>query len=334
MLRFYKSNHPLVVVLVLLSIGLLHFYTFYLPVSAADEFVNPLSRALLWVLHFIPLNQTLLENCLSILLLFVQALYFNSILDKHKIVDRGNYLGAYIYVVLSCMFRNFLFLSPALIGNLFLLVEIDLLFSVFKKEKASSQIFDLGFFIAASSLFYFPSLAFLLFLFIGMLILRPLKIGEWFVLLIGVLVPYFLSAVYFFWYDRLPEFFSNITFRRVMNEEFGFVTNLEVLVISAIVLVALVWSVLKIQTHYFKTLVQIRNYFVVLLVFSLLGFPSVFLQSSIRIENFIWLVIPVATALTYSVPLLKKEWIAEIFHLTLLLLILYFQFEKQLSLFE
>ena len=133
MLRFYKSNHPLVVALVLLSIGLLHGYTFYQPASYSDEFVNPLSRTLIWLLHFIPLNQSLVENCLSVLLLLVQALYFNSILDKHKIVDRGNYLGAYIYVVLSCMFRNFLFLSPALISNLFLLVEIDLLFSVFKK---------------------------------------------------------------------------------------------------------------------------------------------------------------------------------------------------------
>ena len=269
MLRFYKSNHPLVIALVLLSIGLLHGYTFYQPASYSDEFVNPLSRTLIWLLHFIPLNQSLVENCLSVLLLLVQALYFNSILDKHKIVDRGNYLGAYIYVVLSCMFRNFLFLSPALISNLFLLVEIDLLFSVFKKEKASSQIFDLGFFIAASSLFYFPSLAFLLFLFLGMLILRPLKISEWLVLFIGALVPYFLSAVYFFWYNRLPEFFSNITFRRVMNEEFGFVNNLQVIVISTLVLIALFWSVLKIQINYFKTLVQIRNYFVVLLLFSL-----------------------------------------------------------------
>ncbi len=334
MLRFYKSNHPLVVVLVLLSIGLLHAYTFYLPVSYADEFVNPLSIALKWSLNFIPFNPLMIENVFSVLLLFTQALYFNAILDKHKITERGNYLGAYIFILLSCMFRNFLFLSPALIANLFLLIEIDLLFSIYKKENVSSQIFDLGFVISVSSLFYFPSLAFLLFLFFGVLILRPFKIGEWMVLLIGAIVPYFLSAVYFFWFDRLPEFFNNITFRKVMNEEFGFVTNTQIIIISLVVLIAVIWSLMKIQQNYFKALVQIRNYFAVLLLFSLLGFASVFLQSNIRVENFIWLVIPVATALSYSLPMLKKWWIAEIFHLTLLLLILYFQFENQLNLFQ
>ncbi len=334
MLRFYKSNHPLVVMLVLVSVILLHTCAFYKPVTYAGEFVNPLSIALMWLLSLIPFNQVLVINVFSVALLFTQALYFNTILDKHKITERGNYLGAYLFILLSCMFQNFLFLSPALVANLFLLIEIDLLFSIYKKENVSSQIFDLGFVISVSSLFYFPSLAFLLFLFFGVLILRPFKIGEWMVLLIGAIVPYFLSAVYFFWFDRLPEFFNNITFRKVMNEEFGFVTNTQVIIISLVVLIAVIWSLMKIQQNYFKALVQIRNYFAVLLLFSLLGFASVFLQSNIRVENFIWLVIPVATAISYSLPMLKKWWIAEIFHLTLLLLILYFQFENQLNLFE
>ena len=322
------------VVLVLLAIGILHGYSFYKPVSYIDEFVNPLGRTTIWLFNFIPLNQIMVLNIFSVLLLFTQALYFNSILDRHKIVERGNYIGAYIFILLSCMFRNFLFLSPALIANIFLLIEIDLLFSIYKKEKVSSQIFDLGFVISISSLFYFPSLSFLLFLFFGVLILRPFKLGEWLVIIIGAIVPYFLSAVYFFWFDRLPEFFNNITFRKVMNEEFGFITNVQIILISSLVFIALIWSFLKIQQNYFKALVQIRNYFAVLLLFSLLGFTSVFLQSNIRVENFIWLVIPIATALSYSLPMIKKWWMAEIFHLILFLLIIYFQFENQLNLFE
>lgn len=286
------------------------------------------------VIEFNSLQPIAGRKYFSVLLLFAQALYFNSILDKHKVTERGNYLGSYIFILLSCMFRNFLFLSPALIANIFLLIEIDLLFSIYKKEKVSSQIFDLGFVISVSSLFYFPSLAFLLFLFFGVLILRPFKIGEWMVILIGAIVPYFLSSVYFFWFDRLPEFFNNITFRKVMNEEFGFVTNTQIIIISLVVFIAVIWSLMKIQQNYFKALVQIRNYFAVLLLFSMLGFLSVFLQSNIRVENFIWLVIPVATALSYSLPMLKKWWIGEIFHLTMLLIILYFQFENQLNFFE
>ena len=334
MLRFYKSNHPLVVVLVFLALILLHAYTFYRPSFYTDEFINPLSRVLILSLNIIPLKQLFVQNILSILIVFTQALYFNKILDKYKIVERGNYLGAYVFILLSCMFRNFLFLSPALIVNVLLLLEIDLLFSINKKEKVSSQLFDLGFVIAMASLLYFPSLAFLLFLFFGVLILRPFRIGEWLVLLIGAIVPYFLSAVYFFWFDRLPEFFNNITFRKVMNEEFGFITNVQIILISSLVFIALIWSLLKIQQNYFKTLVQIRNYFAVLLLFSLLGFTTVFLQSNVRVENFIWLVIPVATALSYSLPRIKKWWMAEVFHLILFLLIIYFQFENQLNLFE
>lgn len=334
MLHFFKSNHPLVVILVLTSVLLFHVYAFYRPVSYNEEFVNPLSIMLLWILSLTQVNQVFIMNIFSVTLIFAQALYFKSILEKHKITDRSNYSGAYLFILLSSMFQNFLFLSPALIANLFLLIEIDLLFSIYKKEKVSSKIFDLGFVISVSSLFYFPSLAFLLFLFFGVLILRPFRIGEWLVLFIGSLIPYFLSAVYFFWFDLLPDFFNNITFRKVMNEEFDFVTNTQVVVITLVIFIALSWSLIKIQQNYFKALVQIRNYFAVLLLFSLLGFLSVFMQSNIKVENFIWLVIPVATALSYALPMLKKWWVAEVFHLILLLLILYFQFENQLNLFE
>ncbi len=334
MLQLYKSNHPLIVVLVLAAVCLLHTFTFIHPVSYADDLVNPLSGALMYSLNLIPVNLMLVQNSAAVLVLFAQALYFNSIIDRHKIVAKGNYLGAYIFILLSSMFQNFLFLSPALIANIFFLIEIDLLFSIYKKEKVSSQIFDLGFVISIASLFYFPAIAFLLFLFIGLLILRPFKIGEWLVLLIGAIVPYFLSFVYFMWFDLLPEFFENITFRKVMNEEFDFVTNTQIIIISIVVLVSLLWSLVKIQQNYFKALVQIRNYFAVLLLFSLFGFPSVFLQSNIKVENFIWLVIPVATALSYALPMIKKWWVAEIFHLTLLLFIIYFQYESQLNLFQ
>jgi len=248
--------------------------------------------------------------------------------------ERGQFIPAFIYAILCCMFSDFLFLTPALVANLFLLIEIDFLFSVYKKERASSEIFDLGFFISVSSLIYFPSLAFLIFLLAGMLVLRPLRLSEWMILLVGALIPYFLTAVYYFWFDRLTEFSSIITFHKLMNEEFSFVNNAQVILITFVVGLALIWSFVKIQSNYFKTVVQIRNYFVVMMLFSFLGFLSAFMQSSIQPEHFIWLIIPVAMAISYSVQFLKKYWLAEILNLSLLLLIIYFQFQNQLNFFE
>ena len=333
MLRLFKSNHPLVVALVLAAAVLLHLKNFLHPESVTINFDAPLAQALAWLLHLIPFRNEIVETVFCVLLLFTQAIYFNYILDKYKIVERGNYTGAYIFILLSCMLPAFLALTPAFVANFFLLLEIDFLFSVYKKEKAGSEIFDLGFFISVASLIYFPSLAFIVFLLLGMLVLRPLRISEWFVMFTGVLVTYFLCGVYFFWFDRLGEFFSGIKFFIPSLSDFSFLLKTEVWVISVFIFFLLMLSLTKIQTNYFKTLVQIRNYFWVLVFFSLLGFLSVFLKATHNENDFIWMVIAAAVAFTYTLPLVKKQWVAEVLHLILLLFILFFQFEEQLNLF-
>lgn len=307
---------------------LLHAVTFLSPAAASVEFNGPLWKVFITVVQQIPFNIIWVHNTLSILIVIIEAIYCNRILVKHKIVTRSGSLASYCFVLSSSLFTGLLYLTPALVANLFLLIIIDKLFTIYHFEKMSSEIFDIGFLISLTSLFYFPSIAFVAFLIIGLATIRPVRLNEYFILLVGVFIPYFLAGVYYFWYDSLAELFENSLIYGVYKQEFRLTPDYSFWMISSLMFLIVGWSVHIIQLNYFKTVVQIRNYFVVLFWFTVLGFLTVFFHPEIKSENFLWMAIPAATAVSYAIPEIRRQWVAEIVHLTLLLLVIFFQYQN------
>jgi len=327
LLRLLKTSSPLSFILLVIITALLRIIIFLTPPAFPPEFTQPLGKLLIYLLQWIPLESNLVQNLFASILSISEAVYFSRILTKHKIIPRGSSPAAYCFLFLSSLFTGFLYLSPALVANLFLLIALDKLFVIYHHEKMSSKIFDLGFVISLASLFYFPALAFVAFLIIGLATIRPVRINEYLVLFTGAVVPYFLTGVYLFWNDSLGDLFRNITLYKIHKSEFSFINDVSILTLVLSVSAICGWAIHVVQINYFKTVVQIRNYFVVLFWFAVMGFLSVFLSSSLNVVHFIWLIIPAAAAISYAIPEIRRKWIGEIVHLVLLLLIIYFQYQ-------
>lgn len=329
MLRILKSSSPIAIFFLVVMAVLLHWVTFLFPVTPSEEFNYPLGKVFMFVLQQTPFHQTWLQNILAILIVLIEALYCNRILVKHKIVTRSGSLASYCFLLSSSLFTDFLYLTPSLIVNFFLLIIIDNLFTIYHFEKMSSKIFDIGFILSVTSLLYFPAIAFIVFLIIGLATIRPVRLNEYIILLTGIFVPYFLTGVYYFWNDSLPDLWRNFFLYGTHKHELRFTTDYSFWMITAMVFIIAGWSVHIIQLNYFKTVVQIRNYFVVLFWFTVLGLLTIFFHPVLNKEYFLWLAIPAATAFSYAIPEIRRQWVAEIVHLTLLLLVIFFQYQNK-----
>ncbi len=334
MLRILKSSSPIAILYLIVMAVLLHLVVFLFPVTPSVEFNDPLGKFFIFVLQQMPINQDWLHNIIAIILLIVEALYFNIILVRHKIVTRSGSIPSYCFLLSSSLFTDFLYLTPALVANLFLLIIIDKLFTIYHFEKMSSKIFDIGFILSLTTLFYFPSIAFIAFLIIGMATIRPIRLNEYIILFIGFLVPYFLTGVYYFWNDSLPILWENFRFYGIYNHKIHLTSDYSFWVITVFMFLITSWAVHIIQLSYFKTLVQIRNYFIVIFWFTVLGFLTVFCYPTIKIEYFMWLSIPSAIAFSYAIPEIRRQWVAEIAHLTLILLVLFFQYQNHFKIIK
>jgi len=148
---------------------------------------------------------------LGLSLLILEAFIWNTFINKQSLLRQSSYFPAMFYLFLYSCRHNLINFYPALIASLFLILSLKRLTESYKKEKALSEAFDAGVFIGIAALVYFPATVFLVFLWIGLLTMRSLIWREWLISLIGFLLPFIFSLVYYsifytpetFWHEKL-----------------------------------------------------------------------------------------------------------------------------------
>jgi hypothetical protein len=127
-----------------------------------------------------------------------QGIYLNRIVNRHHLFPKATYLPALGYVLVTSLFKEWNYVSAALICNWLLLAMFSGMLQLYATQEARKQVFNIGCFIALASLLVFPNIAFIVLLLIALGILRPFSAAEWTVGLLGILTPfYFLAGILF-----------------------------------------------------------------------------------------------------------------------------------------
>jgi hypothetical protein len=82
------------------------------------------------------------------------------------------------------------------------------LLNAYRKDLAFANIFDASLMFSIASLFYAPNLILILTISIGLLLLRPVIWREWFIAIIGIILPYIFILTYYFINDKLVDFWN------------------------------------------------------------------------------------------------------------------------------
>ncbi len=201
-IRFFKFNSPsayifLPLIAIAIWLGAMASTTVF-----SDKHVMPL---------FYLVSQLIKTPWLSCLIAFLfivaEAFLLNFIVNENEILNKQSFLPALLYLVFMSNNSNLLVLHPLVFSNLFILFAINKLISSYRKDVVFSQAFDAGFLISIASLFYFPSIIFLLLLVVGFILFRPFNWREWMISFLGAVVPYLFVLMYYFWNNSLSTFF-------------------------------------------------------------------------------------------------------------------------------
>lgn len=277
-----------------------------------------------------PLDSTFTNFFVAAVLIFGQALYFNFLCSKYKLIAQTNFLPALSYILISSVFTAWFFLSPAMLCNFVLLILIDQIFSVYKKEKAADIIFNIGFTLGTAFLFYQQAVVFLFFIFIALIILRPFYLREWILMFTGTFVLVFLCGVYFYWNDELPIFLKNFSVHVYLPSLPAEERRTEYILKASFFALIFLISIFKINEQFRKAVVQTRNYFTTFIWFFISGLPIVFLGPQFDLQSFFWLVIPLSFGLCFWFTEVRRIALAEFLHLSLLLCILWYQYSDKI----
>jgi hypothetical protein len=236
----------------------------------------------------------ILSRIVAFLFLALQAFMIVRINARYVLIQQRTFLPAFFFMVLVSFFPSLLNLSSFIFGNLFILLMLEIIFSVYKTEANSYRFFESGLLIAISSLFYTKLILFLPFLWIVSLILRPFYWREWLFPVLGLIVPYFIVFSLLFFVDQYPASLFVILFDSLFQHTNTFQLNWPNIVFTGFIFaLIIISSIYMLKVFQFRK-VFIRNYYLTLFWFSILGFVIFIFFSGFEVGMIYILAIPLS----------------------------------------
>ena len=148
----------------------------------------------------------IIYSFITFALLFIQALSINNLVNSQRMHQKTNYLTGMSYLLITSLFTEWQTLSAPLIVNSILIWVLSKLCTLHNSPRARETIFNIGFATSVATFFYFPSIAFVLLIMVGLTIARPFKLPEWLMGLVGIAAPFYFFASWLFLTDRWANY--------------------------------------------------------------------------------------------------------------------------------
>lgn len=320
---FIKHNQAISVVLMPLLLLVFWIYGF-LNLSPPDTgHAAPLYRLIINLFSRAPLTLPLT----GMLLVSVQAWLINRLAEKNEIIGINSYLPGIIYIILMSLQPEMFSLHPTILTNHFIILAIYRLMRTHRKETAFSEVFDSGFFIGICALLYFPSIMFLILLWLGLIIIRPFVWREWIIAHLGFLMPWIWYLAYLYWIDSLNT--TSIAMMlpetpglRMVGAAFAWTEMFQV----AVLILCTLYSSGKLFYDLRIGTIKTKNNLTLLLYLALISLLTLFAAPSLKITYLSFLAIPFSIFFSSALLKSRKTWVGDLLVYMLIISIFFNQY--------
>lgn len=259
------------------------------------------------------------------LLYYAAALWLNKIVNDFSLIFKNTHLPSLLFIIITGIFPTFFTLDAAIIIIFLQLWVFIRLFNLYKTQQTTMLTFDLGLIVSLASLFYFPAIAWIILVWLALLIFRPFVWREWAASIFGALTPYLFVAFFYFWVNRWEDFI--IIWQPLKNywQINIFPKNSDYLPLLPMVLILIV-SFNKLRENFYKNVVQVRKAQQLLIFSIVITAASFYIKPSFSINHFILLAAPITVFLSYYFLVAKKQWVSEGLILLMIISAIYFQY--------
>lgn len=298
--------------LILLGYGLVLKFGFLLAPSGAlqQEQDHYLYRLLLRLLEPLQIPDWVYA-VVAFLLLFTQATLINRISIRQKMLPRPNFLPGMAFLLISTLFPEWNHFSAPLLVNTLLMFAFHRMINLYNAYRPAAEIFNIGLIMGLISLLYQPAVVYIILIPITLFIMRPFRVREWVIGILGITTPYYFLALeplitnQWNWQYLIPSI--AIDFPAMPDS---------VLVTVSIALLVLPFIVggYFVQVNLSKMLIQIRKNWSLLLLFLIVSTAIILISGGLGYVNWMFGLMPLAFfhAAMYFYPV--KKLVPLIFH--------------------
>lgn len=228
---------------------------------------------------------------LTFALLYFQAAIITRFINSQRMMNRPNYLAGMTYMLITSLLPEWNYFSAPLVCNTILLYILSALFNIYNKPDARGSVFNIGLALGISSFIFISSLTFLIWIFLALAVMRPFRINEWLICILGVTTPFYFYAIYIFLAGRFGwnEFIPHL--------QVGFPSLKQSAWLAAsvfLVLVPFLAGGYYVQDNLRRMLINVRKGWSLLLLYLFTALLLPFVNSSDTFENWIMAMVPMA----------------------------------------
>jgi hypothetical protein len=303
----FKQKSPgNIVLLLLLGLTIKIPLFLYPKLIVATDKDGHLYHALLKLITPAGGNNALMASVVAFFLLYVQALMLNYMMNEYRMTPRPSFLAAMAYLILTSLLPEWNYLSSPLVTATLVIWMFILLFKLYNVQTAKGTIYNIGLLAGISSYIFFPSAFFILCLLLGIMILKPFRLNEIFLLLMGCLTPYYFYGVYLFLTDQFT--FQNL-FPRIYLSIPDVKNSIWFAFSTLLLTIPFLLGGYYVQVHLRKMLIQVRKNWSILLFYLILAIFLPYVNNSETFHAWVLAIAPFAAfhASAYYYP--NKNWL-------------------------
>lgn len=215
MLKFFKHSYLTQHIVIIVMAIVLWLPTF---ISRSAFFIGddntPLYNIIISLFDFSPF----IINTIVFVVFVISLFLFNSVLSANRLVNKYSTVGSLTFLLMMCSTSDLHICYPFIMACPFILMAMHTLFLIYQTENPENYMMNIGYFIAVASLFYYPSVFLMLWVFVSFLILGFRKLRYLLIPFVAfMIVNAIVIGIAFLFgnYDNLIEsysfFFNNIT---------------------------------------------------------------------------------------------------------------------------
>ncbi len=292
MIGIFKQKNPGNAFVLLVYALVLKFSIFIHPViPLLHKEDNYLYRIILNLLGSFFNATPVLYSVLTFLLLFTQATLFNRICNYQKLLPKANFLPGMSYILVTSLLPSWNYFSAPLLINSVMIWVFYKMTALYNNNKSDGAIFNIGVMTGIVTLLYLPAMAFILLVFFALLTMRPFRIREWMMGLLGFTTPYYFLFIVLYltnqwsWKNVVPQ----ILFRLP-----GIPSSIWITCGIVLLVVPFMIGGYFVQANLNKMLIQVRKIWSLLLLFLLVGVIIILINHVNFYENWIVTAVPFA----------------------------------------
>ncbi len=319
MITFFRDKSVTAIFLLIILCFFIHIHLFlvqsHVVISDDDGILSMLFQK--YIVQLSPL----VISISYVFIVLIQATRLNMVLNEAKMFQTSGFTTAMSYVLLSAFIPQWCSLTPALISNSFIIWIFIKLIRLNSHSSPRSLLFNTGLITGITILCYHPTAILLLVVLFALAVVRPFKLSEWFILLIGAAIPvYFLISGLFlfnqmhFLQNFLPELKLNLPVQKAdvwLWISLGCITAL-------LLLGFFYWA-----PYNRRMVIQIRKNWGIVIVMLLIMLPIPFIFKNAGLESSILSLVPLSCFISNFFLYPKRTLLNNLFFLIAIALIIH-----------